>query len=64
MEVVSTSSLVSWENKKKKKRACNFQTMAMNSFVIPHDLMRSQMGAYAYMQTSSYSQFQDDRTVK
>ena len=51
MEIVSTSNLVSSE----KKRASNFQIMAMNSFVIPHDLMRGQMGTYAYMQTSSYS---------
>ena len=51
MEVVSTSNLVSSENKenrtkKKQKKtiACDFQTMAMNSFVIPHDLMTVQMG--------------------
>ena len=57
MGVVSTSNLVSSENEKKKKRktACDFQTMAINSFVIPHDLMRGQMGTYAYLQqTSSY----------
>ena len=53
MEVVSTSNLVSSE--KEKKTACNFQTMTVNSFVIPHDLIRGQMGTYAYMQTSSYS---------
>ena len=56
MEVVSTSNLVSSENKENrtKKRqtiACDFQTMAMNSFVIPHDLMTGQMGTYAYFQT-------------
>ena len=58
MKVVATSNLVFSENEKKKKKkttACNFQTMAMNSFVIPHDLIRDQMGTYAYMQTSSYS---------
>ena len=57
MEVVSTSNLISSENKKKtktKKTACNFQTMAKNSFVIVQYLMRGQMGTYAYMQTSSY----------
>ena len=49
---------------KKKTTTCNFQTMAMNSFVIPHDLMRVQIGTQAYMQTSSYSQSHDGRTVK
>ena len=39
MEVVSTSNLVSSENE--KTTACNFQ--------------KSQIGTYAYMQTSSYS---------
>ena len=48
MEVVSTLNLVSSENKQtNKKTACNFQTMALNSFVIPHDLMRGQMETYA-----------------
>ena len=58
MVVVSTLNLVSSENekkKKKKKTACNFKTKAMNCFVIPHDLMRRQIGTYEYMQTSSYS---------
>ena len=42
MEVVSTSTLVSSKNEKRKKTtACNFQIMAVNSFVIPHDLMRA-----------------------
>ena len=45
MEVVSTSKLVSSENEK-TTTACNFQTMTMNSFVIPHDLMRGQIGGY------------------
>ena len=49
MEVVSTSNLVSSENGK-ITTACNFQTMAMNSSFIPHDLMRGQIGRYAYMQ--------------
>ena len=60
MVVVSTLNLVSSEKEKtnkqtKKTTACNFQTMAMNCFVIPHDLMRCQIGTYEYMQTSSYS---------
>ena len=42
MEVVSTSNLVSSENKK-TTTVCNFQTMVMISFVIPHDLMRDQI---------------------
>ena len=50
MEVVSTSNLVSSENEI-KTTACNFQTTAMNSFAIPHDLMRDQMGTYPYFQT-------------
>ena len=45
---------LSFLGKRKKTTPCNFQTMAMNSFVIPHDLMRGQIGTYAYMQTSSY----------
>ena len=41
MEVVSTSFLASLENKTKKQTTpCNFQTMAMSFFVIPHDFMR------------------------
>ena len=60
MELVSTLNLISLENEKKKKKkkkkkiACNIQTMTMNSFIMPHGLMRGQMGACAYMQTSSY----------
>ena len=51
MVVVSTSNLVSSEMKKKRTTAaCNFKTMVMNSFVMPHDLMRDQIGSYAYMQ--------------
>ena len=42
----SMPNLVSSENEK----ACNFQTMTVNSFVMLHDLMRSQIGSYAYMQ--------------
>ena len=42
---------LSFLGKRKKKTAFNFQTMTTNSFVIPHDLMRVQMGTYAYMQT-------------
>ena len=50
MEVVSTSNLVSSENEK-TTTACNFQTMARNSFVILHELMGGQTGTYACMQT-------------
>ena len=50
MEVVSTSNLISSETEK-KTTACNFQIMVMNSFVMPHDLKRGQMGTYAYLQT-------------
>ena len=56
MEVVSTSNLVSSKNKTKQQKK-NKQTVAMIYFVIPHDLMRGQMGAYAYMQTSSHCSF-------
>ena len=50
MEVVSTSNLVSSENGN-ITTACNFQkTVVMNSSVMPHDLMRNQIGSYAYMQ--------------
>ena len=49
MEVVSTSILVSPENEK-ITRPCNFQTMAMSSSVMPDNLMRRQIGNYAYMQ--------------
>ena len=49
MEVVSTSNIVSLENKK-TTTVCNFQTMAMNSFFVSHDLMRDQIGSHAYMQ--------------
>ena len=46
MEVVSTSNLVSSENEK-TTTVCSFQTTAMNSFFMPHDLMRGQIGRYA-----------------
>ena len=46
----SMPNLVSSENEK----ACNFQTMTVNSFVMPHDLMRSQIGSYAYMQKKKF----------
>ena len=39
MEVVSTSNLVSSENDKTTKADCNFQTMAINYFVVSLDLM-------------------------
>ena len=49
MELVSISNLVSSETEK-PATACNFQIMAMNSFVMTHDLMRGQIGSYVYMQ--------------
>ena len=49
MEVVSISNLVFWETEK-PTTACNSQTMDMNSFVMPYDLMRGWLGSYAYMQ--------------
>ena len=39
MGVISTSNLVSSENE--KATACNFQTIAMNSFVMTNDLIRA-----------------------
>ena len=39
MNVVSNSNLVSLETEK-RITACNFQTMVMNFFVIPQDLIR------------------------
>ena len=47
MEVVSTSNLVSSEE---ITTTCNFQTMNINSFLMPHDLMRGQIEGYGYMQ--------------
>ena len=52
MEVVSTSNLVSSEAKK-TTTAYNFQTMHINSFVIPHDLIRGQIESYGYTQIKS-----------
>ena len=50
MEVVSTSNLVFSENEK-ITTASNFQTIAMKpSSVMPHDLMRGQIGSYSYIQ--------------
>ena len=49
MEVVSTLNLVS-SGAKKTTATCNFQTMSINSFVMPHDLMRGQIGSYGYIQ--------------
>ena len=53
MEKVLISKLVSSENEK-ITTACNFQTMAMNSSVMPHDLMSDQIGSYRYVQIRSY----------
>ena len=63
MEVASTSHLVSLEIEK-TTAAFNFQTMVMNSFVMPHDLRIGQIGSCAYMEIWSYLQFHGGRTVK
>ena len=49
MEVVSASNIVSLEAEKTTS-ASNFQTMPINSFVMPHDLMKGQLGSYGHMQ--------------
>ena len=49
MKVVSTSNLVSSEAEK-ITTACTFETVPINSFSVPHDLMRGQIGSYEYMQ--------------
>ena len=49
MKAVSTSNLVSLETEK-TTIAYNFQTIPINSFVMPHDLMRGQIGSYRYIQ--------------
>ena len=49
MDVVSTSNSVSSEAEE-TAIACNFQTMTINSFVMPHDLMRGQIRSYECMQ--------------
>ena len=54
MKVVSTSRLISLENKK-MTTARNFQNANMNSSVMPHDLMRGQIGSYGYVQMWSFS---------
>ena len=45
MAVVSISNLVSSETYK-IANACNFPNMALNSFVVLHDLMRGQIESY------------------
>ena len=54
MVVVSISNL-NFSETEKTTMACNFQAMAMNSFVKPRDVMRGQIGSYAYMQIWSCS---------
>ena len=54
MEVVSSSNLVSSEAEK-ATIACSFQTLLIISFIMPHDLMRGQIGSYGYMEIKSYS---------
>ena len=56
MEVLSTSNLASSEIEK-TTTACKFQTTAMNSFVMPHDLKRDGIGSYAYMQNEAIRSF-------
>ena len=48
MDILPTSKLVSSEAEK-MATTCNFQTMNINSFVMPHDLMRCQIGSYGYI---------------
>ena len=48
MEIVSNSNLVSLEAE--KTAACNLQTMSIDFFVMPHDLVKGQIGSYGYMQ--------------
>ena len=55
IEVVSTSNLVSSEIN--KTTSCNFQTTVIDSFVIPHDLMRGQIGSYAYSKHEAIHSF-------
>ena len=50
MEVVSTSNLVSSKNQKKQQLVIFKPWPYGHSFVMPHDLMRGQIGSYAYMQ--------------
>ena len=45
---------LSFLRKRKKTIACNFQTIAINSFVIAHDMMGNQMRTYVYLLISSY----------
>ena len=49
MEVVSTSNLAR-SGAKKITTVSNFQTMPINYFFVPHDLVRGQIGSYEYMQ--------------
>ena len=56
MEAVSTSNLVSSEAEK-TTTTCNFQNININSFIMPHDLMRGQIGSYEYRQIQSYSSY-------
>ena len=44
IEIVSTSNLLVASENEKTTTACNFQTLAINFFVVPHDLMRGQIG--------------------
>ena len=46
MEVVSTSNLA-YSEAEKTTTAYNFQIVAMNYFVMLHDLMKGRIGSYA-----------------
>ena len=64
MEVVSTSNLVSSENEKKKKKAAyNFQTMAMKSVVMPRDWPDGNLFIYANIKLFVVSLWQNCEIV-
>ena len=56
MKAVLTSNLVSSETKK-TTTACNFQTMGMNFLAMPRELLRGQIGSYAYCQCEASRSF-------
>ena len=62
MEVVSILNLVSRTTKKQQQLVIS--KLSSWNFFMPDDLMRDQIGSYAYMQIWSYSYFHDSRTCK
>ena len=62
MEVVSILNLVSRTTKKQQQLVIS--KLSSWNFFMPNDLMRDQIGSYAYMQIWSYSYFHDSRTCK